>query len=136
MIGWSIGFLAIAAVAAFLGFGGIATAFAGVAQLIFFVALALLLLSLLFGALPRERVSGGVRGLGVLAIGALVGIGVYLWVENDMNAEHVGRSIDRSAVQIANNAEEAADRATEVVESAISDTRNDAADTIDTDDRE
>ena len=49
MHGWSITFLLVAIVAAVFGFGGIAGAAAGMAQILFFVALALLVLSLIFG---------------------------------------------------------------------------------------
>ncbi|MEZ6014980.1 MAG: DUF1328 family protein [Planctomycetota bacterium] len=49
MLGWSITFLLVAIVAAVFGFGGIAGAAAGMAQILFFVALALLVLSLIFG---------------------------------------------------------------------------------------
>jgi uncharacterized membrane protein YtjA (UPF0391 family) len=133
MLGWSLVFLVVAAIAAFLGFGGVATTMAGVAQITFFIAVVLLLISLALGFLPRERVAGGVRGLGVLAIGAVIGIGVYLWMDNDMSAEQVGRSIDRGAVELASSAEDAADRAGAVVQDTINDTRDETADVIESD---
>lgn len=46
MLGWALVFFLIAIVAAFFGFGGIATASAGIAQILFFVFLVLLIGSL------------------------------------------------------------------------------------------
>lgn len=37
MLSWAIGFLVAALVAAVLGFGGIATAFASIAQILFYI---------------------------------------------------------------------------------------------------
>jgi uncharacterized membrane protein YtjA (UPF0391 family) len=55
MFSWAIAFLIIAFIAAILGFGGIAGTSAGIAKILFFVALALLVVSLL---------AGGLRGRG------------------------------------------------------------------------
>ncbi len=49
MIGWAITFLVIALIAAVLGFGGIAGTAVGIAKIIFFVAIILFVLSLIFG---------------------------------------------------------------------------------------
>ena len=49
MLGLSITFLIIALIAAALGFGGIAGAATGFAQMLFFVFLVLFVLSLVFG---------------------------------------------------------------------------------------
>ncbi|SNS52483.1 DUF1328 domain-containing protein [Antarctobacter heliothermus] len=46
MLGWALTFLIVALIAAALGFGGIAGASAGIAQILFFVFLALFVLSL------------------------------------------------------------------------------------------
>jgi uncharacterized membrane protein YtjA (UPF0391 family) len=52
---WAVVFLVIAVVAALLGFGGVAgTAMAG-ARILFWVALILLLISLVFGMAGRRR---------------------------------------------------------------------------------
>ncbi|MDZ7638282.1 MAG: DUF1328 domain-containing protein [Bryobacterales bacterium] len=48
MLGWTIAFLIFALIAAALGFGGIATASAGIAKILFFIFLALFVLSLVF----------------------------------------------------------------------------------------
>ncbi|MEM6438631.1 MAG: DUF1328 domain-containing protein [Pseudomonadota bacterium] len=50
MLSWSIGFLIIALIAAVLGFGGIASASAGIAQILFFVFIALFVIALVANA--------------------------------------------------------------------------------------
>jgi uncharacterized membrane protein YtjA (UPF0391 family) len=47
MLGWAVGFLLIALLAALLGFGGIAGAAAGFAQILFYVFIALFVLGLI-----------------------------------------------------------------------------------------
>ena len=47
MLGWALTFFIVALVAAALGFGGIASASAGVAQILFFVFLALFVVTLI-----------------------------------------------------------------------------------------
>ena len=54
MLAWSLTFLAIAAVAALLGFSGIAGVSTGIAQILFSVFLALFVLTLIARAV-RER---------------------------------------------------------------------------------
>jgi uncharacterized membrane protein YtjA (UPF0391 family) len=49
MLSWAVIFVVIAVVAGLLGFGGIAGAAAGIAQLIFFVAVVLFIDALLLG---------------------------------------------------------------------------------------
>ncbi|MEQ1753870.1 MAG: DUF1328 domain-containing protein [Micropepsaceae bacterium] len=56
MLGWAIMFLVVAVVAGLFGFGGIATASAGIAQLIFFAFVVLFVLSLVFGFVRSPRV--------------------------------------------------------------------------------
>ena len=53
MLGWVVTFLIIGLVAAVLGFGGIAGTSFAIAKLIFFVAIVLLLISIIFGAMRR-----------------------------------------------------------------------------------
>ncbi|PTW62941.1 uncharacterized membrane protein YtjA (UPF0391 family) [Breoghania corrubedonensis] len=55
MFGWAITFLIIAIIAAVLGFGGIAGTAIGIAKIIFFVALALLVISLVYGLVTGRR---------------------------------------------------------------------------------
>jgi uncharacterized membrane protein YtjA (UPF0391 family) len=50
MLGWALTFLIIALVAALFGFGGIATASAGIAQILFFVFIALFVIALIANA--------------------------------------------------------------------------------------
>ncbi len=45
MLGWAVTFFVLAIIAALLGFGGIAGATAGLAQILFWIFLALLVLS-------------------------------------------------------------------------------------------
>lgn len=56
MIGWAITFLVIALIAAVLGFGGIAGTAVGIAKIIFFVAIVLFVLSLIFGRSRRRSI--------------------------------------------------------------------------------
>lgn len=51
MLGWAITFLVIALVAALFGFGGIASASAGIAQILFFIFLALFIIAMVARAL-------------------------------------------------------------------------------------
>jgi uncharacterized membrane protein YtjA (UPF0391 family) len=53
MLGLVVTFLLIGLIAAVLGFGGIAGASFGIAKVIFFVALILMLLSIVFGTVRR-----------------------------------------------------------------------------------
>jgi len=53
MFGLVVTFLIVGLIAAVLGFGGIAGASFGMAKIIFFIALLLLLISLVFGAVRR-----------------------------------------------------------------------------------
>ncbi len=50
MLGWALTFLVVALVAALFGFGGIATASAGIAQVLFFVFLVLFIGALILRA--------------------------------------------------------------------------------------
>ena len=54
MLYWTLVFLAIALVAGVLGFGGIATTSAGIAQILFVIFIVLFLASLIFGAVRRR----------------------------------------------------------------------------------
>jgi uncharacterized membrane protein YtjA (UPF0391 family) len=51
MLGWVLAFLVIALIAGVLGFGGIAGASIEIAKVIFFIAVVLFLISVIFGAL-------------------------------------------------------------------------------------
>lgn len=55
MFGWVVTFLVVGLIAAILGFGGIAGASFAAAKIIFFVALVLLLISIIFGAMGTRR---------------------------------------------------------------------------------
>ena len=51
MLGWVITFLVLALIAALLGFGGIASTFAGIAKILFVIFLALFVLALIVNVL-------------------------------------------------------------------------------------
>jgi uncharacterized membrane protein YtjA (UPF0391 family) len=55
MFGWVVTFLVIGLIAAILGFGGIAGASFAAAKIIFFIALILLLISIVFGTMGGRR---------------------------------------------------------------------------------
>jgi uncharacterized membrane protein YtjA (UPF0391 family) len=64
MLYWALIFFIIAIVAAFFGFGRIATTAAGVAQVLFFVFLVIFLVSLVIGVAGRRRLPIGGRTIG------------------------------------------------------------------------
>jgi uncharacterized membrane protein YtjA (UPF0391 family) len=138
MLGWAIGFFIAALVAAVFGFGGIASAFTGIAIILFWVFLALFVLSLVFGSLGGTHAAGhggSGRTAATVALVAGVALLVYAWVDNDMSAERVGETIDRTAVQVAEGTSDAlsdgADRAENLVDDASTEIRNDASDGLD-----
>ncbi|WP_181702599.1 DUF1328 domain-containing protein [Chthonobacter albigriseus] len=55
MLGWALTFLIIALIAAAFGFGGIAGTAVGIAKLIFFVAIVLFVISLIYGLVTGRR---------------------------------------------------------------------------------
>ncbi len=55
MLGWAIAFLVVALIAALFGFGGIASASAGIAQILFFIFLALFVVTLIVRATRGTR---------------------------------------------------------------------------------
>jgi uncharacterized membrane protein YtjA (UPF0391 family) len=138
MLGWAIGFFIAALVAAVFGFGGVASAFTGIAIILFWVFLALFVLSLVFNAFGGTHAAGhggSGRTFATVALIAGVAILVYSWVDNDMSAERVGREVDRTAVEVADATSdalgEAGDRAGNLVNDASDEIRNDAADGLD-----
>jgi uncharacterized membrane protein YtjA (UPF0391 family) len=142
MLGWAIGFFFAALGAAVFGFGGIASAFTGIAIILFWVFVALFVVSLVFGSLGRghaagHSITGGGSGrtVGLLALVAGVAVLVYAWVDNDMSAERVGAQIDRTAGEVAEGASDAlsegADRAGDLVDHTSNEIRNDAAQGLD-----
>lgn len=54
MLGWALTFLVIALIAAALGFGGIAGTSAGIAQILFFVFIALFVIAMIARALRGQ----------------------------------------------------------------------------------
>lgn len=138
MLGWSIGFFVAALVAAVFGFGGIASAFAGIAVILFWVFVALLVISLLFGAFGGAAAtthgrSGG--SVALIAIIAGVAILTYAWVKNDWSAQQVGAAVDHTASEVADNTSEAlhdaGNRVEHVTNETTSEIRNDASKGLD-----
>lgn len=54
MLGWALTFLIVALVAAVFGFGGVAAAATDIAMIIFYIAIALFLISLVWGLFSRR----------------------------------------------------------------------------------
>ena len=138
MLGWAIGFFIAALVAAVFGFGGIASAFTGIAIIMFWVFVALFVLSLVFGAFGGSHAAGhggSGRTAATIALVAGVALLVYAWVDNDMSAERVGREVDQTAVQLAEGASDAMRTAGERAENLVEDTsdeiRRDTSDGLD-----
>jgi uncharacterized membrane protein YtjA (UPF0391 family) len=138
MLGWALAFFVAALIAAVFGFGGVASAFSGLAVLLFWVFAALLVLSLIAGAFTRTHghtVARGGRTALVIAATAVVAIVAYAWVDNDWTAEQAGREVDRAASEFAASTgdaiETAGDRTGAFIDSTATDIRRDAADGID-----
>lgn len=55
MLYWALVFLVVAVIAGALGFGGMAGASAGIAQMLFFILLAFIVISLLAGLFRRTQ---------------------------------------------------------------------------------
>ena len=131
MLGWAIGFFVLAIVAGVFGFGGIATAFTGIAVILFWVFVALFVLSLLFGGFRGGAVveggatRGGIGGLGLVALIAVVAIIGYAWVKNDWSAQSVGAKIDHTASEVADATGDALHTAGERVDDVARDTTHD-----------
>lgn len=129
MLGWAIGFFVAAVIAAIFGFGGVATAFIGIAQLLFWVFVALFVLSLIFGLFTGggEAVGAGGTGRAAAALVAVVAVGllVYAWMDNHWSAEKVGRAVDRGAAELSADASHALDQAGNRAERLADNTNND-----------
>ena len=143
MLGWAIGFFVAALVAAIFGFGGIASAFTGIAMLLFWVFLGLFALSLVLGlfrggaahADGHGHVSRSGGTFATVALIAGVAIVTYAWMKNDMSAEKLGRNVDETAATLAENVtegvQEAGNRVETATENVADDVREGTADTLD-----
>jgi uncharacterized membrane protein YtjA (UPF0391 family) len=58
MLYWSAIFLVISLIAAVFGFGGVSAAAAGIAKLLFFIFIALFVITLIVGFAIARRISG------------------------------------------------------------------------------
>ena len=59
MFKWALIFAVIALIAGAMGFGGLAGAMAGIAKILFFIGLALVVLFLILGVAAGRKVAGG-----------------------------------------------------------------------------
>jgi uncharacterized membrane protein YtjA (UPF0391 family) len=57
MLRWAFIFLVIALIAAVFGFGGIASAAAGIAKILFFIAIAIFVIILLMGLFAGRKIT-------------------------------------------------------------------------------
>jgi uncharacterized membrane protein YtjA (UPF0391 family) len=134
MLGWALAFFVAAIIAAAFGFGVIASAFTGIAQLLFYLFLGLLAITLILSLFSKHAPAAGrgVRLASLLVVAALVGVGVYAWQDHNMTAERVGRSIDHGTAELTHNAGDtignAADRAGNFIRTSAHDVRDDVAD--------
>lgn len=55
MLRWALGFLVLAIIAAFFGFGGVAATSAGIAKTLFYLFLIVFLLTFVFGLVSGKR---------------------------------------------------------------------------------
>lgn len=134
MLGWAVGFFVAALVAAVFGFGGIASAFSGIAVIMFWVFVALVILSLIFNTFGGSHAAahgGSGRTFATVAMVAGVALLVYAWVDNDMSAERVGREVDQTAIQLAEGASEALGEAGNRAENIVHDTSNEIQEDVD-----
>ncbi|MFZ2032033.1 MAG: DUF1328 domain-containing protein [Vitreimonas sp.] len=124
MLGWAIMFFVAAIAAAVFGFGGIATTFTGIAVVLFWVFVALFVLSLVFGALPRGEGAPGGNGFAFVALIAVIAIFTYAWIKNDWSAQQVGATIDHAATQVAEGTSNALNHAGRTADRVVTDTSN------------
>ena len=128
MLGWSFAFFIAAIVAAMFGFGHIASTFAGIAVILFWVFVALFVISLLFALLGGRTLEGRPYvSNGVPAVVLIAGLAVlaYAWVKNDWSAERVGRAIDQSAQNVSTDARQALNEAGDRARKLSNDTQHD-----------
>ena len=125
MLGWAIMFFVAAIAAAVFGFGGIATAFTGIAVVLFWVFVALFVLSLLFGlGGGAAEGAGGGRAFTAVALVAVIAIFTYAWIKNDWSAQQVGATIDRAATRVAEGTSDALNNAGHRADRVVRDTGN------------
>lgn len=145
MLGWALGFFVAAIIAAMFGFGVVASTFAGVAIILFWVFVGLTIVSLLLSLVSGRSVhvagdghahrSFSFGGIGALALVAAFAVLAYAWVQNDWSAEQAGRAIDEGAAQITADASDAlqgaGDRAETLIQNTGAEMREDTAQGLD-----
>lgn len=111
MLNLAIGFFVAAIIAAIFGFGAIASDFTSIALLLFWIFVALFVVTLIFSLFARAG-AGGSGGVLALVVAVLcIGVLVYAWNGHNLSAESVGRSIDQGAHRITADASDVIDKA-------------------------
>src|SRR5215475_7822767 len=100
MLNWALGFFVAAIIAAIFGFGAIASDFASIALLLFWIFVALFAVTLILSLFSRVGEGGAAGPLALLAAALCVGFLIYAWNGNHLSAESLGRSIDHGAARI------------------------------------
>lgn len=129
MLNWALGFFVAAIIAAVFGFGAVASDFASIALLLFWVFVALFVVTLIMSLFMRTGEGGPSGALAVIATVIVVGFLIYAWNGNHMSAESVGRSIDHSASRISADARDVIDKAGDRAGSLMHRTTNDVRET-------
>jgi uncharacterized membrane protein YtjA (UPF0391 family) len=136
MLGWAIGFFFAALVTAVFGFGGVSSAFTGLAVIMFWVFAALFALSLVFNTFGGTRTHayrGSGRTFATFALVAGAALVAYAWVDNDMSAQRVGREIDQTALQFAEGTSDVIGNAGERAETLVDETADEVREDADKD---
>lgn len=107
MLRFALLFFVLAVAAGVLGFGGLAGDLSAIAVLAFYAFIVLFALAVIANLFAGDGHGSG-RAFGALVVAGLIGAGVYAWIDNDMSAERLGRSIDQSVVEARNNVEDVA----------------------------
>ena len=125
MLNWAIGFFVAAIIAAVFGFGAIASDFTSIALLLFWIFVALFVVTLIASLFARAG-EGGAGGIVALAVAVLcIGALVYAWNGHHLSAESVGRSIDNGAHRITADASDVINKAGERTSSVLHRTGDD-----------
>jgi hypothetical protein len=142
MQGWPSALVVATGASALFAFGIIQSAFAPQAQALFIVFAAVLLLIMLakrvFGHTAHGHGHGHGHGadhavvmsgrtVGMVTVGAAMLAGLFFWTSNDLNAEKIGREIDRGAAGLGRQAEVTFARFTGGADKTIPDEQEEAS---------
>jgi|GEM_PF-1212182 len=132
MLNWALAFFVAAIAAAVFGFGAVASDFAAIALLLFWVFVALFAVTLIVSLFTRAGEGVGTGGPIALLVAVLcIGFLVYAWIDHGLSAESLGRSVDHGAARLSTDASDVinkvGDRAGHVFHQAGTDLRQDTA---------